>query len=455
MQGSHGRSRTGVAIGIAATALAAALAQAIVLRQRPLAVLFYDTSTYVQAALAIQHHLAFVDPLRTPGYPALLAIVFRIAGESYEAVVWVQAALVVAVALETFWLALALTGRTWLATIAGVVVGANIAIASWERDVLTETLAIWTFVSLCLVAVLLVRRVSAGLVAAGAVLAVLGVLTRPSLIYLPLVVAAALVLWHWRAGSGARALAAVSVLAVAAYLAVGLYSFANLRQNGYFGVSCVTNTNMLGKVMEYRMQADADPARYGRITADVEAFVRKNPAAPNPLAFLEQNPQYAGDCARAAGTYATNAILRHPLHFARASLGDAVTVALSDPVTQIYAPLSWKPAPVAALLGLSEAELQSHWMLALLPVVAGLAWWRRDPFLAGETVLLASAAGLIVLVGFSSSGELSRLRAPADPLLLVAAVVLAAELSARALRPGGGGASQRLRAPRNAHDNHC
>jgi hypothetical protein len=170
---------------------ASAIGQLAVLIQRPLAVLVVDSADYLAVAHRILATGQFTDPLRTPGYPAFLGLVFLLTGkDNFTAVVAAQTMLMLTGTLGIYLLAHRVGLARWAAASVAALVGIDPYLVNFERDVFTETLAFWLAVMLFLVFERYLRhgrRVAlVGLVG----LSVASILTRPVFIFIPLVLAA-------------------------------------------------------------------------------------------------------------------------------------------------------------------------------------------------------------------------------------------------------------------------
>jgi 4-amino-4-deoxy-L-arabinose transferase-like glycosyltransferase len=140
--------------------------------------------------------------LRTPGYPLMIAAVFRVAGdENLTAVVLVQSAVGAGTVVMAAWMALRLASRR-AAVITGAVCCIDPQMVALSGIVLTETLfaALVTGMTLLMLeAAIATRARRAYLCATGAVLAaVAATYVRPALQYFPLVLLLTVgVGWLW------------------------------------------------------------------------------------------------------------------------------------------------------------------------------------------------------------------------------------------------------------------
>src|SRR5690348_14775375 len=81
--------------------LAAGLGMLASLLQTPRVAAFPDSDGYLAVAHRLLTTHQFTDPIRTPGYPAFLALIFLLTGgEHWNAVVVAQAALIILAAVE-------------------------------------------------------------------------------------------------------------------------------------------------------------------------------------------------------------------------------------------------------------------------------------------------------------------------------------------------------------------
>lgn len=211
-----------------------------------------DTESYLNIARLL-HDLTLHgnDATRPPVYPGLIALL-----QLNEYAVWaVQSAMGIAVSAMLFLATWRLTGRAWLAFVAGATHSLNLTQLFFEGMVLSE--ATTTFLFVASLTILLVRfraeerwpwtelllGILAGLLA----------LTRPQMLFWSAVLA--VLLWlrrraqPWRVRVGALGALAAPIL----ILVLG-WSLVNWRTAGYFGPTSLTGyslTNMVGNFMEY------------------------------------------------------------------------------------------------------------------------------------------------------------------------------------------------------------
>lgn len=460
---------------------ATTIGQIAALMQQPLSSVNPDTHSYVGAAKVIVRspslwgklgHL--VQPLRTPGLPALLAIVAQVSGQPNDTlVVMIQAAFAVATIFECYVLVARISQRRWVACIAASLIALNLYILSWERAIYTELLSYWSIVTVLLVFERFARRPRLSTAALLALISFVSVMIRPFNVFLlPLlmVVLALRFAWlrelkrHW------RPLVLSSTLFFGGVLG---YMSANASANGFFSLSWGSNVNLVGKVMEYGMQGDYVDPQYRSTQADIEHFVAAYPSyPPNPWDLPLDKYSWANGYAP-AGKYAENLILHNLGLFAVDSIPDIFKTWTAEPVMyQAFgaAPngkfiknpnavpgisayhlfrvgdfwgglvtTRYEPVWVNMLLIISTIEQQSYILLPLLFLWLGL-WVRRHPKDVDSFilfVLLLVVVGGILFAAMGTYGEFYRIRFPVDWAMIVATVMILARMFPGAERISG------------------
>ncbi len=396
----------------------ALLGQLLVLTRRPLIVPTADSASYLAVADQLLHHPSFgalFDPVRTPAYPLFLALTGLLRGhEPGNAIAFAQALLLALTAVEAYWLTYRLTESRWAAALAGIVVGTNMFLLDWERTIMSEALALWAVATAVLFFVeWLYQR--AWMWAAGfAFASVVAVLARPSLLYLPFGLLLLLL------ASDPRRWIAIGVVTVGVITPILGYAVINDHRNPGAGMTAVSNLNLLGKVMEYGMQAEGTPSA---LRSEANALVRGGER--NPYVLFFHDPPVLGQNWAAAGSFGRAIILRHPFEYAGKSLGDLTATWLVVPYT--WAPIAYTFAPVRSDPWWSQAWMR--WSLAaydaylLFPVVLVVlvAFWRRIPRQTAVAVLalVLTVGANLVTSAFLGYTDFARLRTPADPIMMV------------------------------------
>jgi hypothetical protein len=290
------------------------------------------------------------------------------------------------------------------------------------RPILSEGLALFLLATLAL-ALVFALRWPRPLALWGVAVALLALfLTRPEWIYLPIPLFACLLTLAWRRGL-ARRLLPTAILALAVlYGTLGGYVVLNRAQNDCTCVTYISNVNLLGKVMQYRMEREAPP-QYAAMTQLVSAHVERGDADPWNV-LREDYPPLHRDHFALAGEYSTAIIRAHPVEFVAKS-GSVAPEALTT--VNPFLPIDHQGPFASFLLAINVAiTTLMREMLPFFPLLGAgwllwMLWWRRKPS------VLAEAMGLFALLGgyglaltiFGGYVYYARLRAPYTPLLLI------------------------------------
>lgn len=400
-----------------------------------------DTDAYLRQARAILDSGHFVDAARLPGYPSFIALLFLATGRgNLDAVSIAQGVLYVLATLELYAALCLVLRRAWVAAVIVAPIAINTHLLSYVRPILSEGLALFLLASLAL-ALVLALRWPGPLALWGVTLALLALfLTRPEWIYLPVPLFAVLLLLAWRRGQLRRLLPTAVLTLGVLYATLGGYVILNRVQNSCTCVTYISNVNLLGKVMQYRMEREAPP-QYAAMTQLVSAHVARGDA--DPWNVLRENyPPLHRDHFALAREYSTAIIRSHPVEFVAKS-GPVASATLTT--VNPFLPIDHQGPFAALLLAINTAitTLMRN-TLPFFPLLGAgwllwIFWWRRKPS------LLAEAMGLFALLGgyglaltvFGGYVYYARLRAPYTPLLLIvvwgSAVLAALWLGGRAL----------------------
>jgi hypothetical protein len=457
----------------------AAVGQVATLIHRPLACYCADTHSYLVAAAQIANSpVHLIQPLRTPGYPALLAIFIKLTGTvDPNAVVAVQAVIALVTLIETYVLVVRVTQHRWIACIVASLIGTNLYILDWERAILSELLSFWALVTIFLCYERLVRNPATGTAIVFAAFSFAAIMIRPFNLYLPFLLLALLLARSAWLHEGRRYWKPVLASAMLVGLGLGGYMLADKQVNGTFGLSWVTNLNLFGKVLEYHMEGLPVPPQYLALQADVEDFVTHNPpypidpwpsVPPDPWVFVQAHEnadaRYGPGMSwvggyRPIGNFAETLIVRNLPQYVASSLPDVY--AAWQPAPAFYAPYamapggSWTPDSkaipgftgytvfgrgtassrfeppwVTALLIASSLAEGSYALLPVLVLILACWVWRR-PRDTEAYYLLAMLSGLVGSILFGALGaysEFYRMRSPMDWAMITVALVVMIEL---------------------------
>jgi len=392
------------------------IGQAAILSRRPLSFQLPDSAGYLAVAmrLADQPSLAHLfDAYRTPGYPAVLALVGFFQGRvGGDGVVYAQAGLMVVTVLELYVLTFGLTASRVAASLAGFVFATNVRLLDWERLIMTEALAVFLVTTVILAFWLWMRsgrsRWAVLFVAASS----LGVLTRPSLLYLPVCLMAIALIAERR-----RWLPVLLMVAATYTPAVG-YTLVNDHLNPHAGISAVGSINLLGKVLEYGMQGEGDAQRFPALWQGITGL---GPGDRDPYDILKANPAALGVNYSDASAFSESIIVHHPVEYLEKSAADFAGQWLLVPYAYIPGgSFAWVAQALAAYALVPYAAYPAL-PLAFIGLIA--IWPRLDRQVAlGISALILALVGSLATTALFSYIDFARLRTPVDALAWVAVI---------------------------------
>jgi Dolichyl-phosphate-mannose-protein mannosyltransferase len=425
-----------------AVAQTATLMQPINIHQWP------DTAQYLTVAHRILYLHQFADPIRTPGYPAFMALVFALTGgEHLRALVVAQAGLMVLAALEVYVLAYRLTCRRWAACVIATVIGTNLFLLDWERLYLSETLSYWLIVTIFVLFERYLRSERTSTLIWLALVCAAAILTRPIFIYIPAALWLVLAFRSARVGTLRQRWKPLAFACAVSYGFVVADMAANAATFGYFGLSDISNLNLFAKVLEahtiYGMPASGADPRFAPFQADVSKYVASGRG--EIWAFVFSHPTWDAHYWSTYGAYSIQVLMRHPWYYLHASFADVMKVWTVRP--WFWAPYTAAPLWTYVLIKLSILQYRAYLLLPLLLLATAIWAWRHAEQVVGVTLLamLVCILGQLLSAGMLDYTEFDRLRLPLDwamTFVVGMAVVQSISVGARAmLRRSGGIAS--------------
>ncbi len=388
----------------------------------PQPTLYPDSFNYFQVTHNILTQGKFTDALRTPGYPIFIAFIYLIAGAANIVAVSVAQGLIFILAtLELYILTILLLRRAWIALGVGLLLGTNLYILSDVKPILSEVMGLWLLTSLALLVVLLLRRWQTRYLWLVALCTLFLFMTRPEWAYLPVPLFAYLLFLAWRHGRLRRFLPQSLVALALLYAVLGLYMYENGVQNGYAGITDNQRGNLLGKILQYKMQNEAPP-EYAQVAAIVNVYVENGGTDPNWL-VSKVYPALGADHWLLAGNYADAIVAHHPLEF----LLDTVPIFFtSSNEHYLYSLINYQGPFAGPLLRLQRVSGDSYLSYNLFPLFA-LFWivllcrrrTSRLPIVESMGALVLLALYGLTLTSLAGFVEYMRLHIPFDPLMLV------------------------------------
>ncbi len=409
-----------------------------------------DTSTYIIVmARFLAHPNLLVDPTRLPGYPLFITLISILKGynclttvsnltsksaishylqlKGYNCLTPVsdaQAILFILMTLEIYLITLLLFQQCWLAFLVGLLVGTNLILLSYIKPIMSEGLATFLLTTFALTVVWFIRSVRVWKLWLVTLSLLLLIFTRPEWVYLPVLLLPCLLLISIQR-KGLQKLIQYSIHTILSlmliYLCVVAYIEINGIQNHYQIFTTVVNDDLIGKVVEYKMENEYPP-KYKPIVRKLNQCIIR--IDKDPFHFLACVPTLRAFYARQAGELAKSIILSHPGEFLFKTLPLFFSSLTDDyhrptPHGPFYTPLSWLESFHQVLYQFNA------FFPACVVICLFLLCWKptrfRPAILAMGAIVLLLVYGIIVttLVGYRPD-DYARFHVVFDPLLILA-----------------------------------
>lgn len=379
-----------------------------------------DTYGYLAAAHQLHTTGNPVNYFRLPTYSFFLLGVYAFAGQgNLMAVSLVQGLLFLCAIGEISLLTFLITRQKWIAFFIGILVGTNIFLLYNVKLIMTEGLSLWLLTTIMLSTIVFLKTLRPFFLWISSACLLLLLFTRPEWILFPCVLFLSLIV-ATRKKLALRTIAFPMISAlVVIYLLIGGYIYANARLNHVASLSTITNMNLIGKVLQYRMQ---DESPYNPSLSHIyDHFLRQGKISPYYI--TGQVPALGAHYAQASADWAKNIILSHPLEFLLKSVPFFFTSLYHYPAPSIPQ-IHGKFAPIITLL--LRIQLRLSFANMLFPLCA-LVWMTlcsyrktRHAFCVqtmGLLVLTILYAVLITTLGGYTESDYARIHVVFDPLL--------------------------------------
>jgi len=380
-----------------------------------------DTPSYTKPADTILATGNLVNSFRTPGYPLFLALIFTLFGrDNLLAVSNLQGILFIVTVIELYYIAYLIFARSWVAAIVGLMLGVNTFIFNYVKIVIAEGFTLWVLVTFVLCMLLWFKEPSVQKFWIMIGVYFLLFITRPDWEYLIIPLLAYLLFIMARRQQLRRFLPHAIAASLALYAVMGVYIYANSVQNHYTGVTEVQNINLLGKVLQYKLQDNAGP-QYAAQQKLVDTFIQNTTNYVDPFLFGDTYPEFKADHWHLAGAYAQAAVLGNPLSFVTQTIHVMFFESAYD-----YSWSNINPYGSAGtwLLRLQKVSLILYKLLAYFPLFVApwlfLLFWRHT-----TQNWMVEAMGAIILIALyemfiTAAGtyiDYPRLHVPVNALL--------------------------------------
>lgn len=379
-----------------------------------------DTPGYLAAAYHLQITGIPVDYFRLPTYSFFLLGIYALAGQNHlMAVSAAQGILFVCATMEIYFLTLLVTQRKWLAFCVGLLVGTNIILLYNVKLIMTEGLSLWLLTTIIFSIILFLKNRRPLFLWISSACLLLLIFARPEwvpfpcLLFLYVILSTRKKLPMWKV-----ILPVASSLAVM-YLLIAAYIYANARINHLASLSVVSNMNLIGKVLQYRMQNQTPYDPY--LSHIYDSYVRQGQISPYYITYHVHglNDNYA----QASAHWAENIILHHPVEFLVKSIPPFFTS------LYYYPPFSTPIAHGKFFSGIN-ALLQVHVFLSITNILflpCALIWiilccHRKTRHIfsiqaMGLLALTVTYALIITTLGGYTDGDYLRVHVVFDPLI--------------------------------------
>lgn len=280
-----------------------------------------DTVSYYLAGKAMVEEKRFIDPWRTPLYPVILAVPFLLGARPmptdvvgvYIPEFWtvrivqsIGGVLMIAL-LYVLLLLVGFSRRT--SALYGIFIACNYLILMFEHTILTESFAVLWLVGTMYLTVSVIRRFSIRIFSLTVILWIVGTLLRPNFIALPIILSGIILLAH-----RTRIVIFACLAGLLVYGTV-LYAYAGMNGNiyKYQGITRISDVNLLGKMLAYRLPMDS-----GEEKSDVELWLQSSQAAADtdPWQVFRNHPElFTNSYAMPLHTIVTKSVFRSIIPF--------------------------------------------------------------------------------------------------------------------------------------------
>lgn len=400
-----------------------------------------DSGTYIQAATNWLSTGTYVSDFRPPGYPAFLALIYSVFGESNFAVIVVQHLL----GLLAWFLVVNMLATDRQKLIFTALFTCDLLYSSYQHAILADSLL---SVELCVSAALLKRYMDTrrpALLAAFAIVIAAGIYTKPVLKPFPLLAA---LMFLFDPGPLTARLRRAALVLLLPLLLTGLWSLRNYVNTGYFAMVPMESNYYIGRVINHvEFPADSVAGPYllaergpGPVARDMKgpvtfAAMEKIKAAGIPQATMDREFRQGHRLA----------VTRHPFIYLKESGAELVRFFFS--AHNLYArSLFSESMPVSVPQGLRDGKAGPlllklavsmhpfYWLLLALLLYQASRALASPPELT-RIYMYATIAYIALVSSFINEG-LARYRGAVHPFMIFFSAVALDSLLSGARRPG-------------------
>lgn len=273
--------------------LIASLVRFIYWQYAPGLIISDDTYSYYQVGQRMLKESLFVDHYRAPFYSLFLVSVVNLLGapnapllsgsfiEKINYVIPFQMGIGILGLIILYHCLMLLKIKRIISLLFVLFIGTDIIIFSWERLLLTESFAVFIIILNFYMTIKIIQKPRFIFFILLFLLSVCSVMLRPFNVGLPVIPLLVAVFYH-------RKIKVVIYCAIVLLFYTGLlhlYSSANYARWGYYGISRASDINMLGKILDYRL--DISAGKEEKFIYDLVADYQSQKRDPHPFRFLE------------------------------------------------------------------------------------------------------------------------------------------------------------------------
>ncbi|MCX7708604.1 MAG: glycosyltransferase family 39 protein [Clostridia bacterium] len=216
-----------------------------------------DSPTYVDAALGLYYHL-WLSEYRPPFYPLALVLVGALfTWKSLNiSIVVLQIIFSLINIIFVYKLAYEAFEKKTIACLACFLTAVSFRVFSWDFVLLTENLSILIITLITYTVVTYIKYRKRNTFKQLLLLLLAGIFTKPFFLFLPIAVFFIFLIRQsfYHEFEPKHMVKSISTGLAVIYFSVAAYSSVNYAENLFFGISSVGNVNILGKVLQYKME---------------------------------------------------------------------------------------------------------------------------------------------------------------------------------------------------------
>jgi hypothetical protein len=393
-----------------------------------------DTVSYYLTAQSFVEKHTIIDPWRVPVYPLLIAGVYALNGVpmtgetpqgTFTYALWdirvMQHLGGIALLILLFLLLVRLGISKLWAGIFCLFTAWNLTLLVDEMHVATEALAALWLIGTLYLAVRCMERFVWWRYAVLGVLFVFGVFLRPNYVLFPFLVVPFIVWRHWK-----RKIFIYSIILLAIYSAfLLLYSQANYAMHAYRGISRISDVNMLGKILQYRLPLDQLQDATG-IEGIVKKFIADYGLIDPWQVYIRNVQLYDSSLATPMSRFVWNVIMHNIGTYLWRPLLDipAALMEMSDALYGFYKTNFFGKWGNIFINIYHYLQLTTYAIFIAIPVFTVDALRKKSVRNIGFLLLTMTGVYHVIFYVYFAYSEYGRLLSPAQPILFLVSFMI-------------------------------